>query len=204
MRAQDPDWLISKRGEVPDSWAIGVEPGTAWKKPGAWGTPFSCFRFAIPELCNFEGRAVYLDADMLVLGDVRELLEHKLVSGYHCIDPRRTDVSVIDCSFFKGKKWWPTIGFMKNSGAFTGIYVDHLMHFNASVATLPKTWNSCDPMQPCKDPGLDGLKLLHFTVVPTQPYRPYPTVTYRDHPWQSWVDRWNQELREAEASANSG
>ena len=25
-----------------------------WNKQG-WGTPFTCFRYAIPHLCNFEG-----------------------------------------------------------------------------------------------------------------------------------------------------
>jgi len=27
-----------------------------WNTSG-WGTPFTCFRYAIPELCNFKGRA---------------------------------------------------------------------------------------------------------------------------------------------------
>jgi len=31
----------------------------------AWGTPFSCFRYAIPSLCEGKGRAIYMDVDMI-------------------------------------------------------------------------------------------------------------------------------------------
>src|SRR3954451_5303347 len=33
-------------------------------------TGFSFYRFLIPSLCGFKGRAIYLDADMLVLSDI--------------------------------------------------------------------------------------------------------------------------------------
>ncbi|WP_341909242.1 hypothetical protein [Polaromonas sp. YR568] len=36
-------------------------------------TPFSFQRFLIPELCGFTGRAIYLDADMLVFRDIAEV-----------------------------------------------------------------------------------------------------------------------------------
>lgn len=36
-------------------------------------TPFSFQRFIIPELCSYQGRAIYLDADMLVFGDIHTL-----------------------------------------------------------------------------------------------------------------------------------
>src|SRR3972149_2649516 len=36
-------------------------------------TPFTFSRFLVPWLCNYEGWALFLDADILVLGDVSEL-----------------------------------------------------------------------------------------------------------------------------------
>jgi len=39
------------------------------------GTNFGFVRFHVPEIFGFEGRAIYLDADQLVLGDIAELLE---------------------------------------------------------------------------------------------------------------------------------
>lgn len=199
MRAGDPGFEISERGGG-ESWRINVEPGSAWKKRGAWGTPFSCFRFAVPELCNFSGRAVYLDADMLVRADVRELLECETQAGYRCISQARTDVSVIDCEWFRNKEWWPTIAEMKKSGWITWHYCQLLIDHGGIAGTLPHRWNVCDPMDRRPDPGLGDAALLHFTVVPTQPYKPYPSVKYFSHPWPSWVACWNDHLEEARAA----
>ena len=206
MRAEDGRnggvgmWLTSEEG-IPGTWKTNVAYGSAWKKRGAWGTPFSCFRFAIPELCNFEGRAVYLDADMLVRADMRELLEMPLTKGYKSISKPRTDVSVIDCSYFKDCSWWPSIEVMKKSGWITWHYTQLLMQMDAVDPTLDMAWNACDPMTMVPDPGVEHCKLLHFTVVPTQPYRPYPGVSYVDHPWSSWVNEWNAYHDEATQQA---
>lgn len=207
MRAQDGTkghgpWHTTEDGRN-DTWRTNVGFGEAWKKRGAWGTPFSAFRFAVPELCGFKGRALYLDADMLVRADVRELLEMPLKKGYTCISRKRTDVAVIDCSRFETlRDWqrWPSIKEMKRSGWITGVYCQILMQLGENDHTLDPVWNACDPMVHCKDPGVDGLKLLHYTVVPTQPYRPYPKVAYQDHPWRSWVEEWQNELAEARPS----
>ena len=43
------------------------------RKDCAPRTPFSFQRFLIPELCSFHGKAIYLDADMLVFSDIAEL-----------------------------------------------------------------------------------------------------------------------------------
>ena len=43
-----------------------------WKRQG-WGTPFTCYRYAVPELCNFKGRAIYTDVDMINFRDIYHL-----------------------------------------------------------------------------------------------------------------------------------
>ncbi len=48
-----------------------------WNKEG-WGTPFTCFRYAVPELCNFEGRAIYMDCDQMNLRDIGMLWDTAL------------------------------------------------------------------------------------------------------------------------------
>lgn len=197
MRSGDPGYEVSKLGDH-GSWKINIEPGFAWKQRGAWGTPFSCFRFAVPELCDFKGRAVYLDADMLVRSDVRELLEMPLQAGYRSISLARTDVSLIDCGWFANRRdWWPSIAQMKPSGWITWHYCQLLQQHGGIAPTLDPAWNRCDPMHMCADPGVESAKLLHYTVVPTQPYRPYPTVRYMKHPWKSWVKEWNDVAKEA-------
>jgi len=200
MRSGDPGWEVSRNGDN-GSWRINCEPKDAcWKIRGAWGTPFSAFRFAIPELCGFQGRAVYLDVDMLVLGDVAEFLSMPIASGYRSISLQRTDVSVINCAWFKDKAWWPPLNKMKASGWVTFSYCELLRWGKAIDPTLDPRWNVCDRMDRTADPGLRDAKLLHYTVVPTQVNRPYAGVTYSPHPWKSWVDVWHQHHEEASAA----
>ena len=45
-----------------------------WNTSG-WGTPFTCFRYAIPEMCNFKGRAIYMDCDQMNFRDIAHLWE---------------------------------------------------------------------------------------------------------------------------------
>ena len=48
-----------------------------WRRNG-WGTPFTCFRYAIPELCNFKGKAIYMDTDQMNFKDIAGLYETDL------------------------------------------------------------------------------------------------------------------------------
>ena len=59
------------------AWYSDQETGSGWHTEH-WATPFSGFRWAIPESCNFEGRAIYMDADVIVLCDVAELWSHPM------------------------------------------------------------------------------------------------------------------------------
>ena len=38
-----------------------------------WGTPFSYFRYAIPELCGWKGKAIYMDVDQLNFRNIADL-----------------------------------------------------------------------------------------------------------------------------------
>jgi len=203
MRAGDPEWPVSEDGIPAGSWKLGRPVDLAWPKKG-WGTPFSCFRFAVPELMAFTGRAVYLDADMLVLGDVAELLRFPMKAGYTCCHAKRTDTSVIDCEWFRGKKWWPTIKQMKPTGWRVYEFLNLLLPNKAISDTLPWAWNDCDGELFASHPK--KVKLAHFTAIPTQPYRPYPSVNYSQvypfHPCYDLGHLWWNTYLEALTAAH--
>jgi hypothetical protein len=46
-----------------------------------WATPFSGFRWAIPEVCNFEGQAIYCDSDFIFLSDLSDLWNQPFKPG---------------------------------------------------------------------------------------------------------------------------
>lgn len=182
MRSGDPGWEISEIGEG-GAWAAGGAIAGGWVKGRGmtWGTPFSCFRFAVPELMGFEGTAIYLDADMLVLGDIAHL-EAMLPSGskgIRCVNAARTDVAVIDCSWFRGKPWWPSIERMKSTQARVFEYMRLLKHWQALDCSLPPTWNDIDGKLYDRNPA--AVDLIHYShVMVGQPWRPYENVVYPD------------------------
>jgi len=182
MRSGDPGWEITADG-AGDTWAAGGAIAGGWvKAPGrTWGTPFSCFRFAVPELCDFEGYAIYRDADMLLLDNIVDLWQLRpRGAGYRSVSVARTDVSVIDCGWFKNQKWWPSIDEMKATRARVFEYVQLMQRHKAIDPGLPACWNDCDgEIFASPTPMCTPTKLLHYTTVPDgQPWRPYPNITY--------------------------
>lgn len=128
---------------------------------------------------NFQGTAIYLDADMLLLADIAELAAMKPSEGrgIKCLTHSRTDVAVFDCAWFQHKSWWPTIAQMKTIPARVFEYVRMLQDRKALDTTLPGVWNDIDGNLFDIDP--DAVKLLHYShVMVGQPWRPYDNVQY--------------------------
>lgn len=176
MRAGDPGWETTKDG-AGGTWAVGDAVHGGWVKSRnrSWGTGFSGFRWAIPELMNFEGHAIYLDADQLLLDDIAKLYAFKpWKQGVRCTAANRTDVMVMNCAWFKGR--WPSIEQMKPSLARTFEYLRMIHAQDGVEATLPIAWNDCDGQ--LFSAG-HASHLIHYTTVPDgQPWRPYPNINY--------------------------
>lgn len=180
MRSGDEGW-----GE---EWNRGKPLAEYRPKSGhGWGTFFSNFRLAIPELCGYEGKGIYLDSDMLVLGDIRELWELPLHGkGAVCNQRALLDVLLIDCSHEAWRKAVPYEE-MKKAGRALGYWRRKLMKHGALSTTLPDVWD-------CRDQVPRGCKLAHFTRMPTQPWKPWPeAMSYSTHPdarmlalWEKW------------------
>ncbi len=70
-------WMkLSRR---PDSPFYSGGPG-GWDT-SKWATPFSGFRWAIPSLCGFKGKAIYMDSDVIVMRDIAELWGQEFTPG---------------------------------------------------------------------------------------------------------------------------
>ena len=146
-------------------------------------TGFTNHRYLIPELCSYKGYAIYLDVDMLVLGDLRELWEYRQ-EGKWVTTPKRDDVSVIDCSAFEGII--PTKNELMNMRK--PLIAQKIQ--NKIVANIPIEWNTCDEIT-------NNAKLIHYTDLSTQPWKPNPNQEYKAHPNQNAVDLFFKYLKEA-------
>jgi hypothetical protein len=123
-----------------NDWSIGRKPGLPYSG-GSWSTDFSCFQFAVFELARFDGRAIYLDVDMVVLGDIAEDWTWKSNKPWVCPEGR-SEVSVIDCAAFRDLEWRPSLESMKKSGSTLAVYWSVLVSHGFVDATLPVEWNS--------------------------------------------------------------
>jgi hypothetical protein len=146
-------------------------------------TGFSFKRFAIPELCGHRGRAIYLDADMIVFGDIAQIWN--LDMGLHSVlctrqedapdawrdhesfqPGRQMSVLLLDCA----KLPWNSTVIVR--GLDEGLYTYAQLMFDLCIVpsgeiaeTIPSDWNSLERYDP------PATKLLHYTVVPTQPWK---------------------------------
>jgi hypothetical protein len=152
-------------------------------------TPFSFLRFAIPQLCGHRGRAVYLDSDMLVFKDLRELWTQDmggadlLAAREPGASGRRPQFSVmlLDC----GRLPWSVeraVGEL-DSGALTYEQLMYEMRLARDVrAGIDPAWNSLESYQ------AGETALIHYTDMTRQPWV---------HRRNRWGHLWVKALREA-------
>lgn len=146
-------------------------------------TGFSFYRFLIPKLCGYRGRALYLDADMQVFSDLAELWEipfgrHKVLctnqpgvpdawknsSFFHA--GRQMSVMLLDCSRLD----WDIEAIVR--GLDEGRFDYRQLMFELSVVKPDEIADLIGPEWNCLEWYDERkTKLLHYTVVPTQPWK---------------------------------
>lgn len=138
-------------------------------------TGFSFARFAIPELAGRRGRAIYLDADMLVFRDVRELWGLPFAGAKVLLqdDPpqaesarkriKQTAVMVMDCAALD----WDARAIVRGVGR--DYTYEQLMQQLCILRSsdirhaIPAHWNSLEYYD-------ESTSLIHFTDMLTQPW----------------------------------
>jgi lipopolysaccharide biosynthesis glycosyltransferase len=163
-------------------------------------TEFTYSRFLVPHLCGFEGKAIFMDSDMLCFADIKELddldmgdLALRVVKHDH--RPVNT-VKMYGCeqSAYPRKNWsslmvmncerltlWSKEVVATQTGAFLhrfqGISDGH-------IGEIPAAWNSLDQMD-------ETTKMIHYTN--GGPW----LEAYRDHPHADVWFRSRDAMRKA-------
>jgi hypothetical protein len=140
-------------------------------------TEFSFSRFLVPYLCGYEGWAVFMDCDMLMMDDVANLW--KLRDDRYAVQVVKHENVPKEETKFLGavqtkyqKKNWSSVMLMNcaRCDALTPEYVNRasgleLHQFkwlgdDALIGTLPHEWNHLVDY----DPPKKGVSLAHFTI----------------------------------------
>jgi lipopolysaccharide biosynthesis glycosyltransferase len=135
-------------------------------------TEFTYTRFLVPHLCDYRGKAVFMDCDMLCLGDIKELddidmsgLALRVVKH----DYRPTATSKMDGqpqTVYPRKNW---SSLMLMNCARLGLWTKHVVETRSGaylhrfqdipdelIGEIPNTWNTLDWMD-------ERTKLIHYT-----------------------------------------
>ena len=166
-----------------------------------WSTPFSGYRWFIPEFCGYKGRAIYTDCDMINFKDIEELwnvdMKGKPIAARKGVrfGGHEFCVMVIDNAAMK-QHLIPSARQAMN---------EHYHHRMISlfsgndelVEDLDPRWNCLDG----EDRELDDIWQLHYTNMATQPWRPSWYVgPQNDHPREDIVRVYHDTLEEATAN----
>ncbi len=155
-------------------------------------TGFSFARWQVPQLVGYAGRAIYLDADIVVIGSIEalwaeEIPEDRAVLARPTPDDRYfTSVMVMDCG--KLKHWdFARLHEYVQHGSFQGVmWASKTSPYRKDFAPLAKAWNTLDRRD------LET-RAVHYTDLRRQPWR------YAGHPAAA---TFQDELREALAAGS--
>lgn len=118
-------------------------------------TEFTFSRYLVPWLCDYQGWGLFLDSDMLCLGDIAEL--------FNCADETHAIMVVQNKMRFE----WPSLMLFNcaKCEAITPKYIENypspqdFSWANVNVGMLPSEWNHCANY----DAPRDDAKLVHYT-----------------------------------------
>ena len=146
-------------------------------------TEFSLYRYLIPQLCNHQGKAIYIDSDTICLTDIGELFDTPL-NGCDFLAKRDAythtgadlwglSVMLIDCQQcrFDLETFYDEV--KQGMYSYTDLSCmspDFLAHHSYEIGELDPHWNVFDYFD--KD-----TKLIHYTNLYTQPWK-YPYHPY--------------------------
>ena len=144
-------------------------------------TEFSLYRYLIPQLCNYQGKAIYLDSDTICLADIGELFDTPLNGGdfgakkdaYRSMESNLWALSVmlIDCArcHFELETYYEEIAQgLYSQKDFACMSSSFLKHHPYKISQLDPRWNVLDYAD-------RSTKLIHYTNLHTQPWK------HRDH-----------------------
>jgi hypothetical protein len=174
-RPVDLTWMIASRDPA--------SPFQGWCM-SRWATPFSGFRWAVPALCGFEGRAIYLDSDMIVLADIAELWDTEIEPGKVVVarDPTRFCASLWDCAAAE-PYLWPLDALKRADGHHR--QSTRFMARGGLVQRFKAPWNYLDTIDTAP---LSEAKIVHYTALDTQPHMRRAIARLAQQGRRHWYD----------------
>lgn len=175
------------------------ERGKGWVTR-LWPTPFSAFRWIVPELAGYEGKAIYMDSDMIVLADIAELWHQEFEPGKLVLAKEgswRFCVSLWDCAACKGITE-PLETFRTRADAHRNMAARWSTEpLKSKIQRFEGNWNCLDgEAADLSDPDI---KIVHYTSMPHQPHHQLAATRLSARGQKHWYNgavsrHWRQDV----------
>jgi hypothetical protein len=176
----DIHWMMLSRDPT-SPWYSNPLAREGWTTAG-WATPFSAFRWAIPHVCNYEGKAIYMDVDQIARDDIVKLWTQPIPDNAVLLskDETHSCVMLFDCA--KARALLPAFDALRQT---EGLYRKVRHTIGSATAKFAGNWNCLDgeTYKTLIDPDI---KIIHFTRVETQPHLKYALPRLRAAGQQHW------------------
>lgn len=176
------EWTVrsTTKGELDIIHTYDREYGASPALKKANRTGFSFVRFAVPELAGYEGRAIYIDSDMIVMDDLEKLFGLPFGDASVLRPKNQTALLVFDCAKLTH---WKSTEYLRRLEAGDYRYEDLMktLYEPRLKVGIPDYWNHLDEFQK------DVTKILHYTDMAKQPW-----VYEKNHLAELWFKRFRE------------
>jgi hypothetical protein len=188
------EWSIRKHASEPveiEWMKLSNDPASFWHgwNTESWATPFSGFRWAIPVRCNFEGQAIYMDSDVIVMADIAELWRQEFQPGRVAMAKGggswRYCVSKWNCAAMSDCVW--PVEHLKSVASAHKSMVTYFSAHPQLTQAFEGDWNCLDGEGHSN--LKDGVvKAIHYTDIGTQPQLKYALPRLAAQGRKHWFD----------------
>lgn len=181
----DIHWMQLSRDPA-SFWYSDPEQQAGWRTE-TWATPFSGLRWAVPAYCDYTGRAIYMDADMLALCDIAELWRApfepgKIIMGKGRKQSWRFCVSVWDCA--AARAHLPELDALRSTPQAHQNLMRYFAEHAELIQPLDSDYNNIDG----EKKAIADIRILHYSDMGTQFTHKYSVPRLAQEGQKHWFD----------------
>ncbi|WP_345246704.1 glycosyl transferase [Pigmentiphaga soli] len=181
----DIEWMRLSR-DPSSFWHAEPEHGLGWRTE-TWATPFSGFRWGVPAFCGYQGRAIYLDTDMIVLCDLAGLWRMpfgpgKVLAGKGRKNSWRFCVTVWDCAAARAQL--PPVERLRAEPDSHQRMMRHFAGHPGLIEPLHSDYNNIDG----EEKPAEAIRILHYSDMGTQFSHKYAFPRLAQEGRRHWFD----------------
>jgi hypothetical protein len=148
-------------------------PYSGWKC-GSGRTPFTHFRWSLPAMCGYEGKAIYTDVDWIFRADLAELWQQPVPGVFLSRVGKKglgkTCCMLFDCAHAQGHV--PTLDKLKTMQDPQGTLMAYFRGRPDLFSGFDGDWNAID-IKGYEDINDPRIKAIHYSRIEMQPSFPY-------------------------------